>query len=68
MPVKVRVLETERVFRLVIVNVPVELVMVRPLIEVAVAAPIFGVVKLGLSKKAKVFLAASSNRGVVGVG
>jgi hypothetical protein len=47
-PARVRVLLTDRVLPLVTVRVPVLLVMVRPLTLVAVAAPMFGVVSVGL--------------------
>jgi len=46
-PAKVKELLAVRVFPPPIVRVPVEEVMVRPFIEVAVAAPILGVVKVG---------------------
>lgn len=47
-PDSVKVLVTDRVFRFVMVNVPVEVVMVRLLIEVAVATPRAGLVRVGL--------------------
>lgn len=46
-PERVRVFVTENTFKLVIVSVPVEEVMVNPFIEVAVATPISGVVNVG---------------------
>ena len=46
-PENERVLETDSVLPLVRVKVPVEEVMVSPLIEVAVAAPRVGVIKVG---------------------
>jgi len=46
-PAKVKELLAVRVLPPPIVRVPVEEVMVRPFIEVAVAAPILGVVKVG---------------------
>lgn len=50
-PVKVRVLDIERVFALVMVIVPVLAVMVSPLIEVAVATPNVGVTRVGEVEK-----------------
>jgi len=47
-PARVRVLLSVNVFPAAIVNVPVPVVMVLPLIEVAVAAPSVGVVSVGL--------------------
>lgn len=46
-PARVSVLLAERVLPFVTVRVPVEEVIVRPFTEVAVAAPIVGVVSVG---------------------
>ena len=46
-PARVRVFDTDNVFRFVIVSIPVVVVIVSPLTVVAVAAPIFGVVSVG---------------------
>ena len=47
-PARVSVLLTDKVLPLATVSVPVLLVIVRPLTLVAVAAPMFGVVSVGL--------------------
>jgi hypothetical protein len=52
-PARVSVLLADKVLPLVTVRVPVLLVIVSPLTLVAVAAPIFGVVRLGDVAKTK---------------
>ena len=52
-PARIIELLAVRVFAAAIVKVPVEAVIVSPLIEVAVATPIFGVTRVGEVAKTK---------------